>query len=287
MQLWLQIILNGILQGGILGISALAFSLQWGVMNLINLAHGSFQILAAYLAIVILERLGLDPFLAMPIIFLVFFAGGYLIQFLIINRVISGNLFMILLLTFGMDFVLANVMILLFTADYKSLNTPYANSSWHFLGLQFPIVRTLALVFLIVLSVLLWLLLEYSWTGRAIRATSMGTEPARLMGLNIPKVYALTFGLSTGLAGIAGVFFGLSNAFSPASGGPLTVGAFVVTILGGVGTSWGPLVGGLILGVLDAVGSVILGPTYVNVITFGLLLVILILRPTGILGRAT
>ena len=286
MHLWLQIILNGILQGGILGISALAFSLQWGVMNLINLAHGSFQILAAYLALVLLQRLGLDPFLAMPLIFLIFFAGGYLLQFGIINRVISGNLFMTLLLTYGLDFVLANLMILSFTADYKSVNTPYANSSWHLLGFQFPIVRTLALIFLVILSILLWLFLEYSRTGRAIRATSMGTEPARLMGLKIPKVYALTFGLSSGLAAIGGIFFGLSNAFSPAAGGPLTVGAFVVTILGGVGTSWGPLVGGLILGVLDAVGSVILGPTYVNVITFGLLLIILILRPTGVLGRA-
>ena len=114
----------------------------------------------------------------------------------------------------------------------------------------------------------------------------MGTEPARLMGLKIPKVYALTFGLSSGLAAIGGVFFGLSNAFSPSAGGPLTISAFVVTILGGVGTSWGPLVGGLILGILDAVGSIILGPTYVNVITFGLLLIILIFRPNGVLGRA-
>ncbi len=286
MHLWLQVLVNGILQGGILGISALAFSLQWGVMNLINLAHGTFQVLAAYLTVLILQHLGLDPLLAVPLVFIIFFLGGYLVQFFLINRVISTNLFMTLLLTYGMDFVLANLMILFFTADYKSINTPYANSSWQLFGLQFPIVRSVALLFLIVLSVLLWLFLEYSRPGRAIRATSMGTEPARLMGLKIPHVYALTFALSSGLAATGGVFFGLSNAFSPASGGPLTVGAFVVTILGGVGTSWGPLVGGLILGVLDAVGSVIFGPTYVNVITFGLLLVILVLRPNGVLGRA-
>lgn len=286
MHLWLQVIFNGILQGGVLGISALAFSLQWGVMKLINLAHGSFQILAACLTVVLLERLGLDPILLMPVIFLIFFGFGYLLQTFLINRVMGGNQFITLLLTFGLDFVLANLMILVFTADYKSINASYANSSWQLLGFQFPIVRTLALIFLIVLSVLLWLFLEYSWPGRAIRATSMGTEPARLMGLKIPKVYALTFGLGSGLAGIAGIFFGLSNAFSPAYGAPLTTSAFVVTILGGVGTSWGPLVGGLILGVLVSVGSVLLGPTYINVITFGLLLIILILRPTGILGRA-
>ncbi|OAT81394.1 branched-chain amino acid ABC transporter permease [Desulfotomaculum copahuensis] len=286
MHLWGQIIVNGILQGGVLGISALAFSLQWGVMDLINLAHGSFQILAAYLALTLLNSLGIDPFLSLPLIFLLFFAAGYLLQLWIINRVISANLFMTLLLTFGMDFVLANLMILLFSADYKSINTGYANASLHLAGIELPVVRLLALLFLIVLSVLLWLFLEYSRTGRAIRATAMERESARLMGIKIPAVYALTFGLGSGLAAVGGVFFGLSNTFSPAAGGPLTVGAFVVTILGGVGTSWGPLAGGLILGLLEAVGSVVFGPTYVNVITFGLLLLVLIIRPTGVLGRA-
>ena len=286
MDAFLQATVYGLLQGGLLALVAVGFSLVWGVMNIVNLTHGAFVILGAYIAWEMHGWFGLDPFLGMFVSAAVLFVLGYLLQRFLINLVVNGPVFITLLLTFGINMMVVQGMNLAFSADYRSIQTSYVSNSLSIGGVRIPLVRLLAFVLAIVITFLLVAFVTKTRTGTSIMATGMDRGAARLMGIRARHVYALTFGIAAGLAGMAGTMIGTIGTFDPSSAGRFTLMAFVVAVLGGLGNMYGALVGGLVIGLVEAWGGQYLPGTWVNAIAFLVLIIVLIVRPNGLVGRA-
>lgn len=283
--LLVQVLINGILLGGVYGCAAMGFSIIWGVMNLINLAHGSMIILGAYITYMINTTTGIDPFLSIPVSGLVLFLLGFVVQKYLINRVIGGSVFMTLILTFGLDLVLINTNLVLFTADLRSISPWYAGLGWQIETVRIPFIRFGVFVFSLTLAFMLFLFMNRTKLGNAIKATSFDKDAAGLVGVDIFKVYAITFGIGAGMAGMAGSLISMIYSFSPVLGDIFTMKSFVIVVLGGLGSIPGAIVGGLILGIVENFASVLLEPGYKDAVSFILLVVILVLRPRGILGK--
>ncbi len=281
----LQVLVNGILLGGLYGIMAIGMTLIWGVMNIVNIAHGPMIMLGAYVTFWMFALWGWDPFLSLPVTITVLFVYGYLLQRFILNLVVRAQLFLTLLITFGIEVVMVNLARIFWSSDLRQVTPAYAGSNFSVSGLTIPYVRLWVFVTTIVLSVLFLLLMERTRLGRAIRATAEELRAARLTGIRVGHIYAVTYGLGAALAGAAGAMWGMLFPITPMMGGPLTLKSFVVAVLGGLGTMMGAIVGGLILGLAEAFSSTYIGPTYPTAISFGLLVLILIFRPTGVLGR--
>jgi branched-chain amino acid transport system permease protein len=287
MSQFLQATLYGLLQGGVFALVAVGFSLVWGVMNIVNLAHGALVLAGAYLAFEFHSWVGVDPFLAMPAVALVMFALGYLVQRYLVNLVVNAPVFITLLLTFGLQLLTVNGMILLFTANYRSIPTGYATTSLALPGdVRLPVGRLLAALLAVGLTLALGYLMRRTRIGLAILATGMDRGAARLMGIKAAHVYAVTFGLAAALAGAAGAAVGAIGTFSPADATRFTLFSFVASVLGGLGTMSGALYGGLLLGLAEAWGGQLLPGTLVNAVAFAVLVVVLAVRPQGLAGRS-
>jgi len=285
MQLLFQVLLNGVLQGGLFALMALGLSLVWGVLNIVNLAHGAFIMLGGYVVWALYTHTGMDPFVLLPVAALVLFVIGYVIQRGILNLVIRGPMFNTLLITFGLDVVLTYLAQIIFSADFRTINPPYAGRNMAFAGITLPLVNLAAFVIAIALTLGIWLLLLHTRVGRRIRATAQNLVAARLYGVEPRNLYALTFAIGAALAGVAGGLYGMVSQLNPYIGATLTAKCFAIAIIGGLESPLGVIVGGLVLGVVEAFTSLWLGSTFVDVVSFGLLVVVLIVRPTGLLGR--
>jgi branched-chain amino acid transport system permease protein len=282
---FLQSTVNGILQGGLLALVAVGFSLVWGVMNIVNLAHGAFVLVGAYIAWKLNTAMGLDPYLGMMVAAFSLFAGGYIVQRLLINQVVNAPIWMTLLLTFGLNLLIVNGLILLFTADFRAIHVSWGSKGFSIGDVRVPYGRLAGFGLAVGVTVGLVLFMERTRIGLAIRATGMDRAAARLMGMNVRHVYAFTFGLSAALAGMAGALLGTINTFSPSAAGGFTLQSFVIAVLGGLGNMWGALAGGVTLGLVQAWGGQYLSGTLVNAIAFGVLILVLIVRPTGLIGK--
>ncbi len=278
-----QVAINGLLVGGLYALMALGLSLIWGVMDVINIAHGAFIMLGAYTTYWLFKA-GVDPLISLPISLGLLFLLGFLLQKYLINLVIRAELFITLLLTFGLEILIVNLARVVWTANVRRVATSYSGSSISIGELTVPLVRVVAFVVALILAGALFLLLERTRLGRAIRATSQDLLAARLTGTNVSNTYAITFGLGAGLAGAAGSLWSMLFPITPTMGGVLTLKSFVVSVIGGLGTMAGPVVGGLVLGVAENFTSAYIGPTFPNLISFALLVLTLVLRPRGILG---
>jgi len=280
-----QATLYGLLQGGLLALIAVGFSLVWGVMNVVNLAHGAFVVLGAYTAYLLNDSIGLDPFLGMFVSAAVLFLFGYAVQRLLINLVVNGPIFITLLLTFGLELLLVQGMNLFFTANYQSIQTSYAGNSLSVGAVQVPFGRLLSFGLAIAVTLALVATMTRTRMGLSIMATGMDRGAARLMGIRARHVYALTFGIAAGLAGMAGAMVGTVGTFNPAASGSFTLLSFVIAVLGGLGNMYGALVGGLLMGLVQAWSGYFLPGTWVNALAFLLLVVVLIFRPSGLVGK--
>jgi branched-chain amino acid transport system permease protein len=281
----LQVVVNGVLLGGLYACTAIGFSIIWGVMNLIILAHGSMIMLGAYITFLLVTHTGIDPFLTIPVTAVMLFAVGYVVQKLLINLVVQASIFMSLIFTFGLDMLMINVNLALFTADVRSQPVPYAQQSFQLGGITLPYGRVLVFAIAIALTLALDIFLNRTSSGRAIKATSFDREAASLAGIDIARVYALTFAIGAMMAGIAGSLVAVIYSFSPAMGDSFTMKSFVVVILGGLGSVPGAILGGIVLGVTENLASLLLDSGYRDVIGFGLLIIVLIVRPAGLLGK--
>jgi branched-chain amino acid transport system permease protein len=284
---FLQAAAYGIIQGGLLALVAVGFSLVWGITNIINLSHGSLAMTGAYLAWLLNVQLGIDPFLSIPIVAICLFLLGYLIQRGLINLVVNAPIFLTLLLTFGLNLVILNFLQLIFTADDRSIETTYASHSFVIGAVNIPYGRLAACLLAVVITVLLAAMMKRTRLGQAISATGMDRGAARLMGIRSRHVYAITFGIAAALAGIAGTMIATVGSFNPTTTPTqLTFDAFVISVLGGLGNMYGALVGGLVLGVAESLGGLLLTGTWVNAIAMAVLIVTLIVRPSGLIGKA-
>jgi branched-chain amino acid transport system permease protein len=282
-----QAALYGLLQGALLGLVAVGFSLVWGVMNVVNVAHGAFVVLGAYLAYGLHEAAGLDPFVAAVPASLAMFAFGYVVQRYLINLVVNAPVALTLLLTFGLQLLVVNGLIVVFKADYRSIATGYAGEAATLpLGMRLPYGRALAAALAVAAALALTALMRRTRLGLAILATGMDRAAARLMGIPVARVYAVTFGVAAALAGAAGAAVGAVGTFSPADAGRFTLLSFVASVIGGLGNMSGALYGGLVVGLVEGIGGQVLPGTLVNALAFAALVVVLVVRPEGLAGRA-
>jgi branched-chain amino acid transport system permease protein len=280
-----QVLINGILLGGLYAIMALGLALVWGVLNIVNLAHGAFIMLGAYLAWHLYHYLGIDPFLGLPITAIVMFGFGYAVQRGILNLIVRAPMFNTLLITFGIEVVLTYLAQLAFSSDFLTINPSYAGTNVALGPVVIPTVRLAAFGVAIALTVAMWLFLLKTKLGRAIRATAQNLVAARLYGVEPRHLYAMTFGIGIGLAGVAGGLYGTVSQINPYIGATLTAKCFAIAIIGGLDNPLGVIVGGLVLGIIESLAILYIGATFGDVASFGVLVLVLIVRPSGLLGR--
>lgn len=285
MQLLFQILANGVLLGGLYALMALGLALVWGVLNIVNLAHGAFIMLGAYACYYLFVLVHIDPFAAIPLSAILLFALGYALQRSVLNLVMRAPMFNTLLITFGLGVVLTYLAQLAFSADYRTINPSYAGANITIRGVTLPVVRIAAFAIAVALTVAMWLLLLHTRLGRAIRATAQNLVAARLYGVEPRHLYSITFALGTALAGAAGGLYGIVSQINPYIGARLTAKSFVIAIIGGLSSPLGVIVGGLALGIIESLTALYIGPTFTDVASFGILVLVLIVRPTGLLGR--
>ncbi len=281
----LQLLANGIVLGGLYAAIAVGFSLVWGVLNVINILHGTFIVLGSYVAFFLFSYAGLHPFLAVLPAAALLFVVGYVVQAVFINRVVTAPVLITLTLTFGLDLVLNNAMLVAFTADYRKVNLASPLPSLVLGPVLVPGDRLAAMVLALALTWGLYRLLSDSRVGRAIVAVRMDREAAALMGVDVPRINAVTFAVGALMAGAAGALLSVVYPISPLNSTLFLGKAFVVCVLGGLGSVPGALVGGLALGIIESLGGYALGPEHAVTISFGLLLLLLFVRPSGLLGK--
>ena len=283
--IYLQIAANGLVLGGLYACISVGFSLVWGVLNVINILHGTFIVLGSYVAYFGYAHAGIHPFFSIVIAGLVLYALGYILQAGIINRVVTAPVLITLTLTFGLDLVLNNAMLVAFTADYRAVTLANPLGSIEIGPVFLPGDRVAAMALALTLTVLLYRLLRDSTIGRAIVAVRMDREAAALMGVDVKHINAVTFAIGAFMAGAAGALLSIIFPISPLNSQVFLGKAFVVCVLGGLGSVPGAMVGGLVLGVIESFGSFWFGPEHAVTLSFGLLLVLLFVRPSGLLGR--
>lgn len=283
--LWVQVLVNGLALGGLYASIAAGFSLVWGVLNIINILHGSLIVLGGYLAFFAHQYLGVSPFLFAPAAGALMFVLGFLIQRTVINPVMTRPVLMTLVLTFGLNLFLDNLMLAGFKADYRKINLQPPLGVLEFGNVILPVDRLYATATGLALVGVLWLLLRFTQLGRAIVAVRMDRDAASLMGIDVRFTYAVAFGLGTFMAGAAGALLAAIFPISPVSSSGYLGKAFVICVLGGLGSIPGVVLGGFALGVIEAFGALALGPENALTVSFLLLIVLLIVRPTGLLGR--
>lgn len=277
-------VLMGIMLGGLYALIANGLSIVFGVMRLINLAHGDLVILGSYLAYAILTLLGVDPLAGLIISMPVMFALGFLIQKHLMSRAFAISSEAPLIIAFGISLVLQNASQIAWTPMSRALNTAYAQKSFFIGDLQLPLIYLFDFIAGIIVMLLLHAFLKLTYLGKAITAASQDRRAALLMGINTNRVYSYAFAIATASAAAAGVFLGLTFPFTPVSGTSFLTIAFGTVIVGGLGSIVGTLIGGIMLGVFQTLGGYFFGSASQMLIVYLIVLVILAVRPQGLLG---
>jgi branched-chain amino acid transport system permease protein len=279
----------GILVGALYGLVALGLSLVFGVTKFLNVAHGELLMFGGYASFWAFSLLKLDPFLTIPITIVFLFLIGALLYKLVFSRTVKlpeeAKIKNTLLVAFGLSVILQNLALRFWTADERGITTSYAGSALTVLGVRFPAVRLASLAVAVIFLVALQLFLKKTYTGKAIRATVQNWEAASLMGIDIHKVYLLSFAIGAALAGAAGTLVTVNYSIQPAMGLDWTLKALIVMVLGGLGNIPGTFVGGLVLGVTESATSFFISSNYREVAGLVLFLLVLIFRPQGLFGK--
>jgi branched-chain amino acid transport system permease protein len=286
MTVFLQSLLSGILVGGVYALIGIGLTIIFGVMRVINFAHGDLLMLGMYVTWGLFTLFGVDPYLSLVITAPVLFLWGALLQKVFINRVLNALPQNQILLTIGLGLVMSNAVMLGFTSDYRILTTTYSSSSFQLLGLS--VSQPLLYSFLVTAAItgaLFWFL-QTTDTGQAIRATAQDRDAAQLMGINVKWMSVLAFGLGTALAGTAGALLAPTYYIFPQVGGPFTLKAFVVVVLGGMGSIVGATLGGILIGVTESLSAVYIASGLKELVVYVLFLLILLFRPSGLLGKS-
>jgi branched-chain amino acid transport system permease protein len=284
---WLGTIIQGVLLGGLYALFAAGLSLIFGIMRLVNLAHGDLIVLAAFAILSLATWLGFDPFLAALLAMPAMFAAGFVLQHVLLNRTLGRDLLPPLLVTFGLSIIIQNGLLEAFTADSRRLRLGAIETASIELGgnLAIGVMPLLTLGSAIAVILLLNLLFYRTALGRAFRATSDDLEIAQLMGIDHHRIYSIAMGVSMMVATIAALYLGIRANFDPTIGPARLIYAFEAVIIGGLGSLWGTLAGGIIIGLAQAVGAK-LNPEWQILAGHIAFLVVLVLRPRGLFPRA-
>ena len=286
MTLFLQSLLSGVLVGGAYALIGIGLTIIFGVMRIINFAHGELVMMGMYLAYFLFSLAGIDPFLSVLIVYPAVWCFGALLQKTVINRVLNALPQNQILVTIGIGLILSNTAMLLFTSDYRILSTPYSSSSFNVGGVSVSV--PLLLSFLVtgaVTAILYWFLIKTDM-GQAIRATAQDRDAAQLMGINVRWMSIVATGIGAGLAAVAGALLAPTYYIFPQVGQPFTLKAFVVVVLGGMGSVMGATVGGIIIGATESLGAVYISSGLKDMVVYVLFLLILLFKPAGLLGKS-
>ena len=284
----IQGLLNGIILGVLYGLIGVGLNVIFGVLRVVNFAHGEFLVLGAYFAFVLMTALGIGPMVSLPLAFIVFFAVGYALYFVLIPWLSKSDdpETSSLLLMFGVSIMLGAIMLLVFEADARSLQLDIEPVFLMLGGLLIPTVRLIALLIALVMIALLAYFLYKTQVGKALRAIIMNRDAVRIVGINAERLSAVAFGLGIGLAAVTGVLVAMVfPSFSPFMGNDYTLIGFIVIVLGGLGHPIGALVGALLFGITEQVSVVFFNPSIATMLGFGLMVGMIFIKPTGLFGR--
>ena len=280
------VIVTGALTGLVYGLAALGLSVIFGVIRVVNFAHGEIMVLGMYGAAVLARHVGLDPLAAAPLVAAVLFAGGWVLQRRLINPLIGKPEHLQFILLAGLGMMLLNLTLMVFGPEARSVAVPYGFDSFTIGSLVLDKARVYAAMAALLVTAGLSLFFSRTRLGLSIRACADNPLGARVVGLDVERLYALTFAIGCATAGIAGCLLTLLVDIRPALGPELTLLGFIVVIIGGLGSLKGALLGGLLIGVSEAVAGFVLQPSMKGLFSYGLLILILLVRPQGLLGKA-
>lgn len=283
-----QSLASGILVGALYGLAAVGLSLVFGVTKILNVSHGELLMLGGYTSFWLFTLMGVDPFASIPLSMFALVVIGLIVYQLLFSRLIKlpteDKIRTSLLVGFGLGLMLQNIALRLWTADNRGITPSYAGAALTVLGVRLPYVRVASLVIAFVFLLALQLFLQKTYTGKAIRATAQDWEAATLMGINVYRVYLLSFVLGAALAGAAGTLVAVGYSVEPVMGLHWTLKALIVLVMGGIGSIAGTLVGGLILGITESAAAIWISGNYRHVVGLAIFILVLLVRPQGLFG---
>ena len=281
----LQIIISGLLLGGVYALFATGLNMIFGVMKVINLGHGELMMLGAYITFFLFDQIGMNPLLTIPISAAALFIIGVLLQFALVERVVNQPLLSSLLLTFGLSTLMMGVALNLWTSNFRSVAWGPLTGSWHLGGIAFSRSRLVAFVIALLVTTGTWLFLEKTTFGKAIRATAQHPQVAQICGIDVRKVRLVTFGLGSGMAAIAGSLIAMIFTISPEMGRMFIGKGFAIIVLGGLGSFAGAFLGALLLGVGETLTGFFTNGQIAEGVAYLILLLVLLIRPSGFFGK--
>jgi branched-chain amino acid transport system permease protein len=287
LSLYLNVVLQGLLTGLIYGLMALGLSVIFGVVRVVNFAHGEFGVVAMYATFLLFKELGLDPLLAMVPLAAVFFAIGFVLQATIVYRFVGRPEHEQFILLVGLAIIIVNGLLMIFGPDARPTNLSYAFDSYMIGPLIVDKARLFAATGALAVAAALFLFFRHTRTGTAIRACADNLDGAGVVGLNVRRLYALTFGIGLACVGAAGALMVTIADAVPGLGPAYTLLAFIIVIIGGLGSMPGALIGGILIGVSEALAGFVIAPSMKSMFSFALLVAVLVLRPQGLMGRRT
>jgi branched-chain amino acid transport system permease protein len=280
-----QTVVSGLLLGGIYALVAVGLTLIFGVMKILNFAHGDFLMLGMYFAFFLSVMFGIDPYVSALLALPLFFGLGWAVQSFLIRPVLSAPENIQILLTVGLSLFLQNLALFLFSPDFQSLRVSYGGETLSVMGVSISYVRFVASMVAVAASLALYLFLGRTDIGKALRACAEEQLGSMAVGINVDRMYNIAFGLGIACVALAGILMTPFFYISPQVGLPFTLTAFVVAVLGGLGSLPGALIGGLIIGLIESLGEIVLlAPSMKQMATFSVFLLILLLRPQGLFG---
>ena len=282
----LQLVINGLLLGGMYALISIGLTLIFGVLEIINFAHGEFLMLAMYASFWLFQLYGIDPYVSLLIILPLFFFVGVAVQKVTIQPILNAPPLNQIFMTVGLSMVLQNVALFIWTADYRTVKTAYSGLTLKTAGLLISFPRLVAFLLAMGLIAVLLIFLKKTYTGKAIRALAQERKAAMLMGINVYRTYQIAFGIGIACVGAAGAMLIPVYFVFPSVGSLFVLIAFVVVILGGYNSLIGSLVGGLLIGVVESFSGFFISPHLKEAIYFVIFILILLFRPAGLFGRA-
>jgi branched-chain amino acid transport system permease protein len=282
---YLNVAVGGVLTGLVYGLMALGLSVIFGVVRVVNFAHGEMMTIAMYIAVTLFAAFHLDPLLMLVPIAMVMFAFGYVLQAGVINRFITRPEYAQFLLLVAMAIIVVNVQLIIFGPDAQNVQTSYSYDSYKIGALIVDATKAYAALAALVVALALFLFFKYTRLGTAIRACADNYTGALVVGLDVKHLYALTFGLGAACVGAAGVMLVLIVDVTPSLGPAYTLLAFVIVITGGLGSMPGALLGGVLIGLTEAMAGLLFSPSAKSMFAFGILVLVLLFRPQGIMGK--
>ena len=282
-----QSLIDGILMGGVYALAALGVSLIFGVMKITNFAHGALITVGMFISFLIFSTMGISPYVSLPVTVLLMFLLGYGIQRVTINPIINAPSHNQLLLTQGLSIVLENMLLVIFTANYKSMSLPGFDKAIKLGMISINKPKLIAFTLVVIASFAVYILLQKTDIGHAISATSVQREGAVLMGIKVDRINAIAFGIGVACAGVAGALLAPIQYISPTVGEGFQLKCFVIAVFGGLGNIWGAVVAGLIIGIVESLASLLLGGSWSEMVIYLIFILVLLFKPTGLFGKKT